>query len=317
VAERAHLSPGTPHAEALALADAGERARGGTVVVTLEPCDHQGRTPPCTEAIIDARVARVVVGAEDPDPRVAGRGITRLRYAGIEVLTGIGRPAVVASDPGYFHHRRTGRPRITVKLAATLDGQVAASDGTSQWITGPVAREDVHRIRAASDAVGVGAGTLLTDDPGLTVRLDGYSGPQPQPVIFGGRRALPASARVFGRGPLVYVPSSRHQPEVDHVVEMPGRFGVDLDGAVKDLGVRGIVDLLIEGGPTLAAGFAAADLVDEYVLYLGGKLALGAGRPLFDAPFTTLADARDVTIVDVTPLGDDVRIRVVPDRRGR
>jgi diaminohydroxyphosphoribosylaminopyrimidine deaminase/5-amino-6-(5-phosphoribosylamino)uracil reductase len=316
VAERAHQSPGTPHAEALALTDAGERSRHGTLIVTLEPCAHHGRTPPCTEAIIDAGITCVVVGAEDPDPRVAGRGIARLRAAGIDVVTGIRRAAVVAADPGYFHHRRLGRPRITVKLAATLDGQVAGRDGSSQWITGPEARRDVHLLRSAADAVGVGTGTILADDPELTVRLGQYAGPQPRPVVFGGRRRLPATARVLGREPLVYVASSRHQPEVGHLVEMPGSGGVDLDGAVKDLGARGILELLIEGGPTLAAGFAGADLVDEYVLYLGAKLALGIGMPMFDAPFATLADARNVTIVDVTPLGDDVRIRAEPNRGG-
>ena len=310
--ERAHRSPGTSHAEAAALEDAGDRARGGTVVVTLEPCNHHGRTPPCTEAIVDAGIATVVVAALDPDPRVSGTGIERLRRAGVEVITGVEAESVIAADPGYFHHRRTGRPRVTLKLAATLDGQVAAADGTSQWITGDEARRDVHQRRANADAVAVGAGTLLADDPLLTARIDGHAGPQPRPVVVAGARPLPADRALFDRSPIVYAPRAIDVPAAADLVEMPGVGGVDLVGVVKDLGARGILDLYVEGGPSLAASFARGGLVDEYVFYLAGKIGAGFGKPMFDSVFGTLADARSVTIIDIALLGADLRIRAVP-----
>ena len=203
-----HAGRGAPHAEVVALREAGDRAAGGTLVVTLEPCDHEGVTPPCTGAVIGAGVARVVVGAVDPDRRVSGRGIERLRAAGIDVVAGVGAGLVEAADPGYFHQRRTGRPRVTLKWAATLDGQAAAADGSARWISSPESRADGHLLRAESDAVMVGAGTVIADDPDLTVRLDGYRGPQPRPVVIAGHRALPPRARLMGRDPIVYTPRS-------------------------------------------------------------------------------------------------------------
>ncbi|MGH8875215.1 MAG: bifunctional diaminohydroxyphosphoribosylaminopyrimidine deaminase/5-amino-6-(5-phosphoribosylamino)uracil reductase RibD, partial [Acidimicrobiia bacterium] len=197
VGEGAHPGAGLPHAEALALAAAGDAAAGATLYVTLEPCGHHGRTPPCTETVVASGVRRVVVGVTDPDPRVAGAGLARLRATGLEVTVGVLEAEVEALDPAYFHHRRTGLPLVTLKAAITLDGQAAAQDGTSQWITGPEARADAHRLRAEADALMVGAGTLRVDDPLLTVRLDGYEGPQPVPVVVAGRRPLPASARAL------------------------------------------------------------------------------------------------------------------------
>ena len=162
----AHFGPGQAHAEVVALEQAGERTPGATMFVTLEPCAHRGKTPPCTTALIEAGISRVVVGAVDPDPRVAGKGIEELEAAGIEVEVGLLAAEVHALDPGYFRHRSTGQPAVTLKSAATLDGQVAADDGTSQWITSESTRQDGHALRAAADAVMVGAGTLLADDPG-------------------------------------------------------------------------------------------------------------------------------------------------------
>lgn len=312
LSEYAHRAVGSPHAEARALHEAGDAARGSTLVVTLEPCNHYGHTPPCTDAILDAGVGTVVVGAIDPDARVAGAGIERLRGAGVEVVTGVCEAEVIAGDPGYHRHRRSGWPRVVVKLAATLDGQVAAADGTSQWITGPSAREDVHRQRARSDAILVGAGTLIDDDPELSVRLDGYKGGQPLPVLVMGRRPLPETRRVYPRSPLVYAPRIPEGSPSVEIVEMPGDDGSDLSGVLKDLGTRGILDVLVEGGPTLAASFAAAGLVDEYILYLAGRLALGKGRPMFERTFETLTDARPVAIADVSLVGDDLRVRAVP-----
>jgi diaminohydroxyphosphoribosylaminopyrimidine deaminase/5-amino-6-(5-phosphoribosylamino)uracil reductase len=321
VAARAHARPGHPHAEAAALADAGDDAAGSTVFVTLEPCDHHGRTPPCTEALIAAGVARVVVGALDPDERVRGAGVARLRRHGIDVVTGVLGDAVEAVDPGYFHHRRTGRPRVTLKLAATLDGQVAAGDGTSQWITGTSARRDVHRLRAANDAVVVGAGTVIADDPHLTVRLDHYEGPQPQPVVVAGRRPLPESAALLARGALVYGPDEISGAGIA-VVAMPApgtaeSGQVDLAGMLDDLGRRQVLSVLVEGGPTLARAVHSGGLVDEYVFYLAARIAGGQGRPMFAGLFATLDDARTLRITDVRQMGPDLRITAVPEGDGR
>src|SRR5580704_5082540 len=180
--EGATAAPGGPHAEVTALAEAGESARGATLYVTLEPCAHQGRTPPCTDAIVAAGVARVVVGVEDPDPQVAGRGIAALRAAGIEVEVGVSAGEVAEQLAPYLKHRTTGRPWVVLKMAASLDARTAAPDGTSRWITGEEARQDVHLLRARSDAVLVGAGTVRADDPELTVRLGVGAGEGPAPT---------------------------------------------------------------------------------------------------------------------------------------
>jgi diaminohydroxyphosphoribosylaminopyrimidine deaminase/5-amino-6-(5-phosphoribosylamino)uracil reductase len=314
-AERAHAGPGEPHAEAAALDAAGDAARGGTVIVTLEPCNHHGRTPPCTDAIIAAGIRRVVIGIADPDPRVDGAGVRRLRTAGIEVISDVAPEPVMAADPGYYHHRRTGRPRVVVKLAATLDGLTAAADGTSQWITGTAARHDGHLLRSRADAVMVGAGTLIEDDPLLTVRVDGYTGPQPRPIVVAGKRPLPARRRLYARSPLVYTTAPRSaSPDVE-LVEVPGSSGVDLGAVLKDLGSRGVLELLVEGGSTLVGGLAAADLIDHYVIYLAGRFGMGAGRPMFDGVFATLSDAIDLDISDVVRVDEDVRVDATP--RGR
>ncbi len=313
VGRGAHTGPGSPHAEVLALEEAGDRAAGGTLVVSLEPCDHTGRTPPCTEAVLASGVARVLVGVEDPDPRVAGRGIARLRSAGMEVRTGIAAAEVEALDPGYFHHRRTGRPQVTLKMALTLDGWAAAADGTSQWITSEEARADGHRLRAATDAVMVGAGTVLADDPALTVRLPEYSGGQPRAVVVAGRRSLPPQARIWGRRPLVLVAGPAEYP--GEVVVVPGPDGVDLAAGLAALGERGLLDVLVEGGPTLAGSLLKAGLVDRGVFYLGAQLGGGVGTPALRGGFATLADSRWVRIESMAPVGPDVRIEFTLEDR--
>jgi diaminohydroxyphosphoribosylaminopyrimidine deaminase/5-amino-6-(5-phosphoribosylamino)uracil reductase len=312
LAEHAHEGPGTAHAEAAAVAAAGGAARDAIVYVTLEPCAHRGNTPPCAEQLIRAGVGSVVIGAIDPDARVNGRGVAMLRGAGIEVT--ISNPAVAEQvDPGYFHHRRTGRPRVTLKAAATIDGQVAAADATSRWITSADARADGHRLRAAADAVLVGAGTLREDDPSLTVRLEGYSGRQPQAVVVAGGRPLPADRKLYGRDPLVYAPAALHDPPPGITV-VPAAIDegteVDFEMMLDDLGRRGVVDLLVEGGPTVAAALLAAGLVDRLIVYLGAKVAGGHGRSMFEAEFPTLAAARDVAITQVRRLGPDLRLDV-------
>jgi diaminohydroxyphosphoribosylaminopyrimidine deaminase/5-amino-6-(5-phosphoribosylamino)uracil reductase len=312
VARAAHVRPGTPHAERLALDAAGEAARGGTLVVTLEPCTHVGRTPPCVDAVISSGVRRVVVGVEDPDERVAGAGLARLGAAGIEVVAGVGAEEVEAADPGYFHHRRTGRPRVTLKSATTIDGQTAAADGSSKWITGEEARLDAHRLRAGSDAVLVGAGTVRADDPLLTVRMPGWTGSDPAAVVVAGTRPLPPGARIWERDPIVLAPGPVSVPS-GTLVEVEARDGrVEPGAALSALGDLGFLDVLVEGGAGIAAAFWAAGLVDRGITYLGALVAGGIGRGVFDAGFHTLGDARPVRIMDVRSVGDDLRVEWVP-----
>ena len=289
----AHVRPGTPHAERLALAGLAD-TEGDSMVVTLEPCNHHGRTPPCTDAIIQAGIKRVYVGTLDPDERVRGRGIAALREAGVDVIdTGLSE-IVERNDRSYYHHRRTGRPFVTLKLATTLDGQIAALDGTSRWITSPEARQDAHELRASHDAVLVGAGTVRTDDPELTVRTDGWDGPQPIPIIFKGTHDLPPHAKLWKRDPIVIEPNANGT--------------VSVEEAIDKLGNDDITSLLIEGGAHIARSFVETDMVDEVVVYLGAKLAGGVGLPAVAGPFSTIADAHTLTITGVERLGPDIKI---------
>jgi len=292
VGEGATAPPGGPHAEIGALAMALELARGATAYVTLEPCSHQGRTPPCTDALIRAGVARVVAGIRDPDRRVAGAGFRTLEAAGVTVSSGVLAGAVSDQLRPYLVHRSTGRPFVVLKLAATLDGRTAAPDGSSRWITGVEARRDVHRLRAESDAVLVGAGTVRSDDPALTVRDDATPGSRRQPlrVVLG---HAPAGARV--------------QP----ALELDGDLGTVLD----ELGRRGVLQLLVEGGSHVAHAFHRDGLVDRYVWYLAPAFLGGDdGRPVFAGPgVTTMADAWRGRLVSVRRLGADLRIDVDPE----
>lgn len=307
IGEFAHTAAGQVHAERGLLESQPSIPDEATLVVTLEPCSHTGRTPPCTDVIIERGVRRVVVGAIDPDSRVAGRGIETLRRAGVEVVVGIGSEAVEEADPGYFHHRRTGLPLVTLKLATTLDGQIAAADGSSKWITGEEARRDAHRLRAAHDAVLVGAGTLRADDPGLDVRLDGFDGVQPVPIVVAGSRPLPPGSKLWKRDPIVLAPAGTVMDGVDVVAAGDGGR-VDLRQAMGHIAERGILSVLAEGGAGVAAGLWEAELADRGVLYLAGKLAGGTGRGAFDRVFSTLEDARPVEIVSITRLGSDLRV---------
>ncbi len=310
IAAGSHLGPGHDHAEVVALATAGEAAAGATVVSTLEPCSHFGKTPPCTDALISAGVARVIVGVCDPDERVAGSGIAKLRDAGVEVISNVLGDEVEASDPGYFHHRRTGRPRFRIKLAATLDGQVAAADGTSQWITSQEARADAHALRAVSDAVLIGAGTLRADDPLLDVRLPNFSGTQPLPVVLAGRRPLPAQRRLYDRDPLIYTPVPVERPVGTVLLESAA--WLDLEAVAKDLGQRGLLEILVDGGPTVAAAVVAAGLADHFTFYFGATLGVGVGRSMFDGVFATLGSSLPIELLDISKIGPDVRIDAAP-----
>ena len=292
--------PGGPHAESVALDLAGPSAAGSTVYVTLEPCSHHGRTPPCADALIAAGVARVVVGVEDPDPRVSGAGIARLRQAGIDVTVGVLRDEVGSSLAPYLAQRRRGRPWVVLKLAATLDGRIAAPDGTSKWITGPEARADAHRLRAESDAIVVGAGTVRTDDPALTVR-------DPSVLSAGGRDPL----RVILGSPSSVPRTARAMPALVH----PGPIGELLD----ELARREVVQLLVEGGARVAGAFHRAGLVDQYVFYFAPAVMGGDdGLPMFAGPGAeTMPDLRRGRIVSVRTLGPDVRVDLLAASPGR
>lgn len=281
-----------PHAELVALAAAGERAAGATVYTTLEPCPHhQGRstgfTTTCAGALAAAGVARVVVGIVDPDERVQGRGVDQLRAAGIEVEVGVHQNEVEAQLAPYRTHRSTGRPFVVLKLAATLDGGTAAPDGSSRWITGEQARTDAHRLRAESDAVIVGAGTVRADDPLLTVR------------------------RVEGRDPLrVVLGRAPADAAVHPALELEGDLGAVLD----ELGRRGVLQAMVEGGAAVAGAFHRAGLVDRYVVYLAPKLFGGAdARGLFAGPgAASIDDVWTGRIASVAHLGPDLRVELEP-----
>jgi len=296
VGEGYHVRAGEPHAEVIALRAAGGQALGATAFVTLEPCRHTGRTPPCTQALIDAGVARVVFAVADPDP-IAGHGADDLRAAGIVVDEGLLSEEAGRSNAAWLHHARTGRPFVTWKCAATLDGRVAAADGTSRWITGEAARHDVHRLRARSDAIVVGTGTVLSDDPRLDVRLPDVSRPNRPLRVVVGRREVPPTAKVLDdAAPTVLL--TDHNPK----------------SVLAYLADRGVVGVLLEGGPTLAGAFVAAGMVDRVVAYLAPAL-LGAGpAALGDAGIETLRSALRLHIDAVDLIGDDVRIIATPRR---
>lgn len=290
-----HHGAGTPHAEVEALRAAGSSARGATAYVSLEPCNHTGRTGPCADALVAAGVARVVYGQPDPNPAAAGGAVT-LRAAGVEVLGGVLAEEAIQANLVWTRAIRLGRPYVTWKVAATLDGRTAASDGTSQWITSPEARADVHRLRSECDAIVVGTGTALADDPRLTVRdADGrLAARQPLRVVLGDR-PVPAAARL-------------RSDEADTVF----LSGHDPRAALDALHRSGIRHAWLEGGATLAAAFLRAGLVDEIIAYLAPTL-LGAGRPLVgDLGIGTLADAVHLDFTEAVRLGADVRLTLTP-----
>lgn len=287
VATGATEPPSGRHAEIVARDIAGDAADGATLVCTLEPCSHHGRTPPCTDAIIAAGIRRVVVAIVDPDPSVSGTGVDALRAAGIEVVVGVLAADVEAQLAPYLHHRRTGRPYVICKLAMSVDGGTAAPDGSSQWITGDEARRDAHRLRAESDAILVGAGTVRADDPALTVRH--VDGTDPLRVVLG---AAPAGAKVHP------------------CLEWDGDLGDLLD----ELGSRGVLQLMVEGGADVAGSFHAAGLIDRYVLYVAPALFAGSDAKVSigGATAPTIADIWRGRFDSIEHLGDDIRVELIP-----
>jgi len=314
---------GRPHAEALALAEAGARARGATVYTTLEPCAHTGRTPPCTSALIAAGVARVVVAVEDPDPRVNGGGIAALRAAGVAVEIGCLGPEAEALNRGFLMRMTTGRPMVTLKMAASLDGRIATGTGESRWITGPRARSEVHLMRAQSDAILVGAGTVRSDDPRLNVRDLGIEDAHPVRVVVSGTLSLPRDghlARTAREIPLWLC----HDDEAEadrreawtelgaELIEVPFAPDgeMDLAALLELLGRRGLTRVLCEGGARLAAGLIEAELVDEIVCYTAGVVLGEAAIPVVGGlEVAALQLAPRFSLIDVAPVGPDLRSR--------
>jgi diaminohydroxyphosphoribosylaminopyrimidine deaminase / 5-amino-6-(5-phosphoribosylamino)uracil reductase len=303
VGEGFHAYAGGPHAEIVALAQAGERARGGTAVVTLEPCNHTGRTGPCAQALIAAGIRRVVIAVDDPTPVAAG-GAATLRGAGVQVETGVRRHEAEEGNVAWLTAVRRTRPYLTWKYAATLDGRSAAADGTSQWVTAAPARADVHVLRSTVDAIIAGVGTVLADDPQLTVRDLGdgtLAIKQPLRVIVDSAGRTPRTARVRDATAPSWIATV-----ADVGAGPDGR--VDLSALMSALYARGVRAALLEGGPTLAGAFLAGGLVDRVVGYVAPKL-LGAGPPaLGDAGVRTVADAVELDLVDIAQVGPDLRL---------
>lgn len=300
VGEGFHDGAGTAHAEVAALAAAGTRARGGTAYITLEPCDHTGRTGPCSRALIEAGVRRVVHAQRDPNPNAAG-GAARLAAAGVLVTSGVLADRAEALNPAWSLAVRRGRPMVTWKFAATLDGRSAAEDGTSRWITSPQARGDVHVRRAACDAVLVGTGTVLADDPALTARHPDGILRERQPLrVVMGLRAVPGAARVLD--------------DTAETLVLPTRDPV---AVLHQLAEREIRHVWLEGGPTLAAAFLGAGLVDEVVAYLAPAL-LGSGpAAVGDLGIATIDHVRRLHPVDVCTVGPDIRLIATPQPASR
>ena len=312
---------GRPHAEALALAQAGAAARGATAHVTLEPCAHHGRTPPCADALVAAGVARVVVALRDPDPRVDGGGIDRLRQARIEVVEGVRAAEARALQAGFLSRVTRGRPMVTLKLATTLDGRIATSRGESQWITGPEARAHVHAERARHDAIMVGAGTARSDDPRLTVRGLGAAhaaGTQPVRIVLSRRLDVPLDSALMRGGPPVWIlhgqdapPANRDALSTRDVTLLPCATDaggqIALDDAMAELGHRGLTRVYCEGGGTLAAALLSAGLVDRLDWYSAGALIGAEGIPaLGGIGLARLDDALRLRFAGVERLGPDL-----------
>jgi len=322
IARGHHARAGGPHAEVVALRKAGPRARGADLYTTLEPCDHFGRTPPCSVAVLEAGVRRVFVGSLDPNPLVNGKGIARLRAAGVEVVPGLLGPECDALNAHWFTWITERRPYVTLKAAVTLDGRIATRTGDARWVTGEEARRWVHRLRDRVDAVLVGAGTARADDPRLTARLPGGGGRDPIRVVLDTRLALPRRLALFQAG-------SRAPTIVAHAVARPrppppgvellrcrrGPGGLDLRDLVEKLAARGVTHLLVEGGARVHAAFLAAGLVDRMAVFVTPKLVGGDGVPLLAGRGPArMADARVLEDVTVERVGEDVLITGAPAR---
>ena len=325
-----HVEAGAGHAEVNALADAGD-ATGATAYVTLEPCSHTGKTPPCSEALIAAGVARVVVAMTDPNPLVSGSGIVGLRQAGIDVDVGVLEDRARALNPGFIKRMETGLPWVRVKLAMSLDGRTAMASGESQWITGPAARSDVQRLRARSCAVMSGVNTVIADNAALNVRAAelGIASElaalaakrQPLRVVLDSQLRLPAQARVLSVPGETLVMAARDEPAARRALEQAGaqvmviaddNGRVDLHKALQALAAAQCNEVLLEAGPTLAGALLTAGLVDQFTVYMAPTLLGSSARPLLQLPLASMAQQRRLTIESISPVGEDWRIDARP-----
>ncbi|MCQ9425242.1 bifunctional diaminohydroxyphosphoribosylaminopyrimidine deaminase/5-amino-6-(5-phosphoribosylamino)uracil reductase RibD [Pseudomonas sp. LJDD11] len=334
VGEGWHVRAGEPHAEVHALRQAGEQARGATAYVTLEPCSHHGRTPPCADALVKAGVGRVVAAMQDPNPQVAGRGLQRLHDAGIEVHSGVLQAEARKLNKGFIKRMESGLPYVRVKLAMSLDGRTAMASGESQWITGPEARAAVQRLRAQSSVVLSGADTVLTDNARLTVRPEQLAlDPEqtalaasraPLRVLVDGRLRVPLDTAFFQAGPALVAACAgadavaHYQAQGHELLSLPGAQGhVDLRALLLELGARGANDVLVEAGPRLAGAFAQLGLVDEYQIFIAGKFLGSSARPLLDLPLSRMDEALELNIVKMRAVGSDWHVIALPaPRRG-
>ncbi|MDH4274860.1 MAG: bifunctional diaminohydroxyphosphoribosylaminopyrimidine deaminase/5-amino-6-(5-phosphoribosylamino)uracil reductase RibD [Gammaproteobacteria bacterium] len=314
-----HQRAGESHAEVYALRAAGERARGADVYVTLEPCNHHGRTPPCSAALIAAGVARVVIAAVDPHPKASG-GIAVLRAAGIRVDSGVLAAQAEAQNPGFFSRWRRARPWVRSKLAMSLDGRTALASGASQWITGADARRDVQRWRARSSAILTGSGTVLTDNPRLTVRAEELGEPvtrQPMRVVIDGQARTPHDAAILNRDARTLIVTagarSAWPADVEHL-ECAGANGhVDLVKLMQELARRDVNEVLVEAGARLNGALLEAGLIDECIIYIAPLLLGDSARGLFHLPqIATMQDKRALDIIDVRAVGRDWRLLARP-----
>lgn len=322
VAEGWHQRAGGPHAEVHALSAAGAAARGATAYVTLEPCNHFGRTPPCSLALIEAGVARVVYALDDPNPEVAGQGAARLRDSGIAVECGLMSAEAEALNPGYLRRRRTGLPWVRVKVAASLDGRTALASGESRWITSRAARQDGQRGRAMSSVVLTGVGTILADDPALNVRIE-ESDRQPMRVVLDSQLRTPSDSRVLQREGRVLILGTVDNAERRRSLERQGAEVIivpasagrpDLDAVLRLLAQRGVNEVWVEAGATLAGSFVRERRFDELVVYVAPCLLGGDARPLLDLPvLANLDDRMALRFAQCRSVGDDLCITVVAD----
>lgn len=327
VGQGAHLRAGTPHAEVHAIEMAGDQAQGATIYVTLEPCRHFGRTPPCTQKIISSGITRVVTAALDVDPRTAGLGVRELRDAGIEVVTGVLETEAKKQNQSFFHRMSTGRPWIVYKSAMTLSGHVAANSGHSQYVTGDTARQDVQRLRHAHEAILVGIGTVLADNPRLTVRdeVGEHHSRQPTRIIFDSKLRIPLQAQLLSMPGETWICTTAAMrnvalSKVEALEKMAGVhvLGVEqgcdvgahvaIDEALTKLADRGLNSVLLEGGPTLAGSFLAAQRIDEVHVYIAPSLLTNGLPPLSGPRTTAMTEQVRLTDVEWVQVGEDVRV---------
>jgi diaminohydroxyphosphoribosylaminopyrimidine deaminase/5-amino-6-(5-phosphoribosylamino)uracil reductase len=328
VGEGFHQRAGEPHAEIMALHEAGIAARGSTAYVTLEPCSHHGRTPPCADALIAAGVRRVVVALRDPNPRVDGSGLARLDAAGIRTAHGLLAHEAAEINRGFVRRMVTGRPWVTLKLGASLDGRTALADGTSKWITGERARADVQRLRARASAIITGSGTVVADDPMLTVRDPDLEmrGRRPLRVVLDSSLTTPPTAQVLSfAGSTLVMTRDAGSPLAEPLRESGARvesvrassLGLDLDAVLERLGELECNEVLVEAGPTLAGDFIRRGLVDEIVVYMAPVVLGDAARGLFNLPrLARMCDRCEFEWRDVARIGDDLRLTLRPRRGG-